>query len=590
MDAKRALTEKFGDVAMFRTCEQCGCCSSACPVTGVNQFNVRRIVRHIELDLPEDVARTGLPWTCTTCGRCETVCPNGIAILDIMRPLRAMTPEESVPGEVPPCTAACPAGIDVPSYLRWIAQGKPEEAYRVILESVPFPDILGRVCMHPCETQCRRGEVNQPIAICALKRYAAEKGGNLFSVASQVKESTGRKVAVIGSGPAGLTAAFYLRKKGHGVTVFEARSKAGGMMRYGIPSYRLPEAVLDREIQQVLGVGIELETGKKLGRDFTLDQLKAEGYETVFIATGLQGSRKIDIEGSGLEGVLWGVDFLRDTNEGKDVRLKDRVLVVGGGNVAVDVALTALRIGAKEVTMACLENREEMPANPWEIEQAMEEGVKLLPSWGPHRIVGENGQVKAIELVTCTCVFDESGNFCPSFGEDKKTVETDQVILAIGQSADLTFLSDDGQIKRESGLIVIDPETHETGLPGVFAGGDVGKGPAAIIDAIAAGRRAARSIDKFLGGDGFIEEKYAEKIGGEDYTGKRERGFADLARLSPPSLSLEERREGFKEVHLCFQDEQAIQEARRCLQCDLEIKLAKRLRSQGQPVFRHSPA
>jgi NADPH-dependent glutamate synthase beta subunit-like oxidoreductase len=422
--------------------------------------------------------------------------------------------------------------------------------------------------------------VNQPIAICALKRYAAEKGGELFRVAAQVKESTGRKVAVIGSGPAGLTAAFYLRKKGHGVTVFEARSKAGGMMRYGIPSYRLPEAVLDKEIQQVLSVGIDLETGKKLGKDFTLDQLKAEGYEAVFIATGLQESRKIDIEGSGLEGVLWGVDFLADTNEGKDVRLKDRVLVVGGGNVAVDVALTALRTGAKEVTMACLESRKEMPANPWEIEQAIEEGVKLLPSWGPRRIAGENGQVKALELITCTCVFDESGNFCPSFGEDKKTVETDQVILAIGQSADLSFLSEDGQIQREKGLIVIDPETHETGLPGVFCGGDVGKGPAAIIDAIAAGRRAAQSIDKFLGGGGLIEESYAEKTGGEDYTGKRERGFADLTRSSPPSLPLEERK-GFAEVHLCFDDEQAVREAKRCLQCDFEFQLAKRLHSQG---------
>ena len=581
MDAKRALAEKFGDVAMFKTCEQCGCCSSSCPITGVNQFNVRRILRHIELDLPEDVAQTGLPWACTTCGRCETVCPNGIAILDIMRPLRAMTPEDLVPEDVPPCAAACPAGIDVPAYLRWIAQGKPEEAYKVILERVPFPGVLGRVCMRPCETQCRRGEVNEPIAICALKRYAADKGGDLFSVAAQVKGNTGRKVAVIGSGPAGLTAAFYLRKKGHEVTVFESRPKPGGMMRYGIPFYRLPEDALNMEIQQVLSVGIKLETSKKMGRDFSLDQLKSEGYEAVFIATGLQESRKIDIEGSGLEGVLWGVDFLGEVSEGKDVKLKDKVLVVGGGNVAVDVALTALRTGAKDVTMACLESREEMPASSWEIDQALEEGVKLMPSWGPHRIVGENGQVKAIELVTCTCVFDENRNFCPAYGEDKKTVEADQVILAIGQAADLSFLSGDGHVKSERGLIVIDRETHETGMPGVFAGGDVSKGAGAIIDAIAAGRKAARSIDRLLGGDGLIEESFAEKITGEEYTGKRERGFADLARLSPPTLPLEERRNGFNEVDLCFNDEQAVQEARRCLQCDFEIKLAERLRTQA---------
>ena len=191
MDAKTALAEKFGDVRMFRTCEQCGCCSSACPITGVKNFNVRRIVRHIELELPEDVAATSLPWQCTTCGRCETVCPNGIAILDIMRPLRAMTPEEFVPDDIPPCAAACPAGIDVPGYVRLIAQGKPEEAYKLILEKVPFPGILGRVCMHPCETQCRRGEVNQPISICALKRYAADKADGAFQAAAQVKAEHG---------------------------------------------------------------------------------------------------------------------------------------------------------------------------------------------------------------------------------------------------------------------------------------------------------------------------------------------------------------------------------------------------------------
>jgi NADPH-dependent glutamate synthase beta subunit-like oxidoreductase len=578
MDAKRALAEKFGDVAMFRTCEQCGCCSSACPITGVNQFNVRRIVRHIELDLPEEVARTGLPWACTTCGRCETVCPNGIAILDIMRPLRAMAPEEVVPDEVPPCAAACPAGIDVPGYLRWIARGRPEEAYKVILEKVPFPGILGRICMHPCETKCRRGEVNQPIAICALKRYASDKGGNLFEAAAQVKGATGRKAAVIGAGPAGLSAAFYLRKQGHEVSVFEARPKPGGMMRYGIPFYRLPEDVLDKEIQQVLSVGIRLETGKKLGADFTLDDLKKQGYEAIFIATGLQESRKIDLEGSNLDGILWGVDFLTEVNEGKEIRLKERVLVVGGGNVAVDVALSALRKGAKEVAIACLESREEMPASSWEIEQALEEGVALLPSWGPHRIMGADGRVKAVELVTCTCVFDEKGNFCPAFGEEKKTVEADQVILAVGQAADLSFLAGDGEVRVERGLIAVDRETLETGMPGVFAGGDVGRGAGAVIDAIAAGRKAASSMDKVLGGDGVIEGAFAEKVDAGSYSGKRERCFADLTRFTPQALPPEERLNSFKEVELCFNDEQAVSEAKRCLQCDFEVRLAKQLR------------
>lgn len=581
MDANTALAKKFSDVEMFRTCEQCGCCSSACPVTGVNDFNIRRIVRHIELDLIEDIANTPFPWYCTTCGRCETVCPNGIAILDIIRPLRTVTPAEFVPELLPPCTAACPAGIDIPGYLRLIAQGKPAEAYKLILEKVPFPGILGRVCMHPCETECRRGEVNQPIAICALKRYAADKAGHAFDVASKVKERTGHKVAIIGAGPAGLTAAFYLRKKGHDVTVFEGRSRPGGMMRYGIPYYRLSEEVLEREINQVLSTGIRLETDKKFGRDLDLDSLKTDDFKAVFIAAGLQESRKIEIEGAELQDVFWGVDFLSDVSEGKEVPLKERVLVVGGGNVAVDVALTALRLGAREVTMASLESREEMPANPSEIDMALEEGVKLMPAWGPKRIIGDNGSVTGIELVRCTSVFDEEGNFCPAFDDVREVVEADQVILAIGQTSDLSFVDDGAPLSVEKDLIVINPETQETDMAGLFAGGDVAKGPGSVIEAIASGRRAATAIGKYLGGDGVIDETFAERPDTKPYTGKREKGFADLQRAEAPTLPLSERHEGFREVELCLDDNQAIEEAQRCLQCDLEISLARAALLQG---------
>ncbi len=581
MDKKMVLAEDFKDASLLNACEQCGCCSSACPVTGIRDFNVRRIIRHVELGLIDEIANTPFPWYCTTCGRCETVCPNGIGILDIMRPLRAMTPLEFGPpaDAPPPCVGACPAGTDVPGYLRLIAEGKPEEACALILEKVPFPGILGRICMHPCERKCRRGEVNQPVAIRALKRYAADKSGDVFKRAAKVKPDTGRKVAVVGSGPAGLTAAFYLRKQGHEVTVFEGKAKPGGMMRYGIPSYRLPEDVVDREISQVLSTGIHLETGQLLGRDFSLESLKEKGFDVVFVALGLQLSRKIELEGADLQGVLWGVDFLSEVREGKEIPMKDRVLVVGGGNVAVDVALTAMRMGAGAVTMACLESREEMPANEWEIEMAREEGVKLMPSWGPGKIIGENGVVSGMELVQCASVFDASGNFCPAFDDVTQSLDVDQVILAIGQSADLSFVEEQNPLKVNRGLIVVDDETLETRMPGVYAGGEVGRGPGALIDAVASGRKAAMSIDKALGGDGFIDEILAERPNTGDYDGKRERGFADQERSMVPTLPLSLRHEDFSEVDLCFDDDQAVFEAKRCLQCDLECGLVCEIRN-----------
>lgn len=562
------------DVSMFRACEQCGLCSSACPLTGLNGFNIRRILRHVELDMVEEIARSSSPWSCTTCGRCEEVCPNGIAVLDIIRSLRAVGPEEFIPA-VPPCTEACPAGIDIPGYLGLIAEGQIDKAYALIREKVPFPGILGRVCTHPCEAACRRGEVNEPVAICALKRYVADNVEHLPEQISMVKQGTGHTVAVIGSGPAGLTAAYYLRRKGHSITVFEEMPELGGMMRFGIPDFRLPKDIVDQEIKQILDLGIELRTEQKMGKDFDLDSLKAEGFEAVFIAVGASLSKRIHLQGGDLDGVLWGVEFLRQVNQGRDIALRDKVLVIGGGNVAIDVALTALRLGATEVILACLECREEMPANQWEIEQAVDEGVAIMPSWGPHRILSENGAITAMELVRCTSVFDEQGNFCPTFSNVRETVSTEQVILAIGQDSDLSCVGSQREAMVENHHISCNTETLETKLPGVFAGGDVTKAPGTIIDAVAAGRRAASSIDTYLGGDGNIEETLAERPLSESRVDKRYVGFADLKRLTMPNLPVSERHESFDEVETGFTKEHAQQEAKRCLQCDLEIELVK---------------
>jgi NADPH-dependent glutamate synthase beta subunit-like oxidoreductase len=586
-DAKQ-FAERFNNIEMFRYCEQCGRCSSACPITGINAFNIRRLVRHVELDLIDDIAGSTMPWFCAACGRCEDACPNGIKILDITRTLRAVGPEKQIPVK-PQCTEACPAGIDVPGYLRFIADDKPDEACKLIIEKAPFPGILGRVCTHPCETACKRGEVGDSISICAAKRYAADKAGDFSEWMSSAAPDTGHRVAVIGAGPAGLTAAFYLRKKGHQVTVFEAREKPGGMMRYGIPAYRLPEDALDKEIGAVMSPGIDLRTGQKLGVDYEIEQLRQEGFEAVFVAVGAQLSKRIELEGSELDDVHWGVEFLAAVSEDTEIAVKDRVVVIGGGNVAVDVALTALRLGAKDVKLACLESRAEMPANPWEIEQAQQEGVEMLYSWGPQKISENDGKAAGVELVRCTSVFDDEGNFCPYFDDTQKSITADQVILAIGQASetafcqDFCFLDDQRSLPVNHGLIAIDKSTQETEMKGVFAGGDAANGPATVIEAIAAGRRAAISIDIYLGGDGTIDlgMRNAECRNGQpDYDGKREAGFAELKRVEVPSLPLSERHAGFSEVELCYSDEQIKTETHRCLQCDLEICLAKEKRAK----------
>ena len=572
MEKHWVLAEKFKDVEMFKTCEQCGHCSSACPITGVKNFNIRRILRHVELDLIDEMVDSPFPWSCTTCGRCEDVCPNGIAVLDIIRPLRSISPEKFIPGD-PPCVKACPAGIDVPGYLRFIAQGRPEEAYKLILERVPFPGILGRVCTHPCENDCRRKEVNESISICALKRYAADNA-NIFSNDGLIGKDTGHKIAVIGAGPAGLTAAFYLRKKGHQVTIFEARLKPGGMMRYGIPYYRLPEDVLDKEIHQVLSLGIELKTNQRLGQDFDLNQLKKDGFEVIFIAVGLQLSRKIEIEGSPSKDIFWGVDFLIDVNERKEITLEEKVVVIGGGNGAVDAARVAKRLGAEEVLLIYRRSRSEMPAIKSEVDEAEREGVKFQFLSAPVGVLTHNGRLTGIRCIRMELGEpDESGRRSPKpiEGSDFE-VKADQLIIAIGQAPDPKAVMEELEYSI-SGILSVDPVALKTNVEGTFAGGDIAKGPGSVIEAIEAGRRAASSIDKFLGGDGMIEETLAERSAFQPYSGKREKGFADFKRIGSPTLPLDERLNGFLEVERCFNDAQAIMEANRCLQCDLELKI-----------------
>jgi NADPH-dependent glutamate synthase beta subunit-like oxidoreductase len=511
------------------------------------------------------VAETLEDSGCKFCTACVEVCPTGALVDKAVEP---GTKED----DIVPCKAACPAHIDIPGYLRMIAQGKADEANAIIREKVPFPGVLGRVCIHPCEDVCRRGEVNEAISICALKRFAADGQNGLWKKETKMAVDTGKKVAVMGAGPAGLTAAFYLRKQGHTVTIFDSNDQPGGMMRYGIPGYRLPRDILNQEIKDILDSGIGFKPNRILGKDISLGQLEAGGFDAVFLGVGAQLSKRLPLEGCEIPDVIWGVDFLRRVSEGESVQLKDSVVVIGGGNVAVDVAMTARRCGATDVKMACLECLEEMPANPWELEEAKAEGIEILPSRGPDRIVSENGKITSLDVVECTCVFDENGNFCPEFSDKKECILVDQVIMALGQAVDVSFLEGTDQIKIEKGLIAVDEKTLETDLNGVYAGGDVTNAQGAIIHAIAAGRRAAASMDKSLGGSGVIDEVLFARENPDPCVG-RDESFAAWSREKVPELDAATRISSFYELAIGYTNDQAIAEARRCLQCDLRLQL-----------------
>jgi NADPH-dependent glutamate synthase beta subunit-like oxidoreductase len=464
--------------------------------------------------------------------------------------------------------------MDAPQYVRLIADGKYGESLAVIREKTPLPTVLGNVCFHPCESKCRRGQLNEPISICALKRFAAEHDTGIWKQASQVTPSSDKRVAIIGSGPAGLTAAFYLAKAGHAVTIFEAASKPGGMMQVGIPRYRLPREVLQKDIDETLKLGVEIRTNTPVGNGLTIRDLKGQGYQAIFVAVGAKSSRKLKLEGADLSGVLWGMDFLRDVNTDREVKVKERVVVIGGGNVAIDVALTALRLGAKEVKLACLECSEEIPAHEWEVQEALDEGIEINPSWGPQRIISDNGKITGMEFLRCTSVFDSDGKFNPSFDACvTTTIPTDMVIMAIGQAPDLSFLKQGSDVDVTPGGTIKVDDNMETTEKGVFAGGEAVINPGSVVEAMAAGRKAAIAIDKYLGGKGVIDEDLITVERPNPWLGHEE-GFADRSRVKMPCLPLAERDNDFSQIELGLGEELALAEAKRCLQCDLRFQIS----------------
>lgn len=513
---------------------------------------------------------------CTSCGLCAPYCPLEVPA-DYNEGLsrrsaayinfpQAIPSTYSIDREIPPCVNRCPVNLNARDYVGLIAQGKYLESLDVIRERLPFPGTIGRICNHPCESVCLRGEkVDQPIAICALKRFVADyEVGRREVTVPAVEPDKGRKVAVIGGGPSGMAAAVELRRAGYGVTIFEAQDKLGGMLYWGIPAYRLPKDVLERETSIIDLLGIEVRYNTRVGTDVSLEAIRTD-YDAVYIGVGAQGGRKLGLENEDATGVLSGVEFLRLTNKKQPVEVKGRVLVVGGGNVAVDVALTARRLGASEVHMVCLEKREEMPASAWEIEEALEEGVKIHPSWGPRGIRVQNGIVAAVDFQRCSEVFDDEGRFNPRFDECiLKSFDADMVILAIGQSPETEFTREVAELNiARTGWIQADAVSLATSVPGIFAGGDVVTGPKTAIEAISQGQEAAESIKRYLEGKDLKGGRCAKETElVVDVPQDIERRF----RAVVPTLPLKDRK-GFEEVEMVLDEAAARAEAERCLNC-----------------------
>ncbi|NNE47719.1 MAG: FAD-dependent oxidoreductase [Rhodothermales bacterium] len=524
------------------------------------------------------------------------------------------------------CREGCPVRTDAGGYVRAIAEGRYEDAYTIARSPNPFASICGRICNAPCQARCRRSALDETVSIRALKRFVCER----FGVESPGFSPSGpppavptphrdSRVAVIGAGPAGLSCAHDLALLGYSVTVFEAAPKAGGMLTLGIPEYRLPRDIIEAEIGVVLSLGIELRTNQRLGQDFFLSDLYEQGFKSIFLGIGAHQSRSLTVEGANLDGVMPAIDYLLNHHLGYRVDLGQRVVVIGGGNVALDAARSALRhtddpsslsdrevrealgqarevlhlmtkradagsekemqvaidaarqalrAGVREVDVYCLESLDEMPASYTEISHATEEAIKIHPRYGPRRILGRNGKVTGVEFVQVKSVFDDAGRFNPIYDEDSRIiVDAETVVLAIGQAPNLSWIQpDDGLTVTPRGALLCDPDTLSTTRAGVFAGGDVAFGARNVIHAVAEGRRAARSIARHLDGLEDVEEpSYRTTI----LPHRRvEESLLTTGQAEPPTIPID-RRIGVTEVELSFERGQAFDQAARCLECHI---------------------
>lgn len=544
---------------------------------------------------------------CVACGRCVEYCPAGAVKLGqklCTKDGPIEYPKHELPDAVKwgpekwdedyrdnnrincydtgtaPCKTACPAHIAVQGYLKKAAQGKYREALALIKKENPFPAVCGHICNRRCEDACTRGTIDQAVAIDEVKKFIAKQdltAENRY-IPPIIPPTTGRlfeeKIAIIGGGPAGLSCAFYLAEKGYKPTVFEKNEKPGGMLVYGIPSFKLEKDVVEAEIDVMRQMGVEIKCGIEVGKDITLEELRKQGYKAFYLAIGCQGGRKANIQGEDAEGVMTAVDFLRTVGDNQNYPVEGRTVVVGGGNVAIDVARTASRCGASEVSMFCLESREIMPASEEEITEAQEEGITLNCGWGPKEILTENGKVKGIVFKKCLSVFDENKRFAPKFDEAvTMTVPCERVFLSIGQSIVWGNLLEGSKVELGRGNgAVADKVTYQTAEPDIFVGGDVYTGPKFAIDAIAAGKEGAISIHR------FVQPHSSLTIGRNrrqfielDKSNIQVEEYDNSSRQIPGMRKDIDAHKSFRDAKETFTEEQVRKETARCLGCGASV-------------------
>ncbi len=572
-------------------CNCCGCSCLALRSAGMfkNVDMVRsNYVSHVDKD------------KCVACGECVENCPvNALQLgqkLCSTKPLpekKVETPRDMEWGPerwnpdyrinrkdvvdtgTSPCKTECPAHIAIQGYIKLASQGKYNEALELIKLENPFPAVCGRICPRKCESACTRGDIDDPIAIDEIKKFIADQDMNNDNrYIPKKRHDYGKKIAVIGAGPAGLSCAYFLAIDGYEVTVFEKQKALGGMLTMGIPSFRLEKEVVNAEIEILRELGVDFKTCVEVGKDITLKELRSEGYEAFYLAIGAQAGRRLNVEGEDAEGVLTGVDFLRNVNLGNDVMLHGKTIVIGGGNVAIDVARTAARVGADKVAMFCLESREQMPALGEEIDETLSEGIAINNSWGPKRIITSNGKVTGVEFKKCISVFDANGRFNPSYDEtNTQIIDADHVLLSIGQAIDWSDLAAGSKLEfNPNGTVKADSFTYQTAEPDIFAGGDAFTGPRFAIDAIAAGKQGAISIHRYVQpGQSLIIGRDRREYKALDKENLELDSYDRQPRQSTPHIDGALSKETFKDLRKTFTLEQVKKETERCLSCGATV-------------------